>query len=599
MRFRLPHIHVPAEWVEFFLPGISQEIGDPMATKTGTPSSTTREKANPKKPAGNVSVMEAGQQHLGGSRPVFNNKTAMYDVVPVGSVGTLTSMGVPMHEAYADALDRSVPVDFSEPVLDLRDDEPEGKPGVKLAHQYGAEMLLLPLDLIRPSPDNPRKHFDPEELQKLVDGIKAIGVLQPVLVLPLFSGAHELVDGERRYRAAKLAGLTVIPAQVREMSPKEVALARLEANAKHKDINPVEKALAIQRAVEAQGATQEEIGRALGIEQGTVSNHLRMLKLPEKWQELVINGTLTEAHTRHVMPYLDYPAIMAELFGRAKEPGSVAQWQLEVLGVVHFKTETMEAAQSQWSHDRHFDVTPEILEKLKVIQVKARHGKGTVERATNVDLWNKLNQKAKAEKAARAEKRERAKDKAGTKVQRTPEQEKRLREQQREQRQRKLFGYKIQWLQRACAEKMPTANATMLLGMCLYFATIQDGIYGRIKSHQKLATTLKDEKLGDNVRKLLAKWIQESPAGHAPACAPQLVLDTADWLEIDFNRDWQPDEDFLHLHSTAQLADLAKLWGQNALGKREWLLKRLGAVLGKSRLAVPPELAKVKPCVLR
>jgi ParB family chromosome partitioning protein len=139
----------------------------------------------------------------------------------------------------------------------------------------------LALDLIRPNPRQPRRQFDGEALLALSESIKARGILQPLVVRPLAGGTFELVAGERRLRAARLAGLDAIPALVRETEEAEQLELALIENVAREDLNPVEEARACATLVDDLGVTKEELGRRIGRSRVAVSNLIRLLDLPD------------------------------------------------------------------------------------------------------------------------------------------------------------------------------------------------------------------------------------------------------------------------------------------------------------------------------
>jgi ParB family transcriptional regulator, chromosome partitioning protein len=165
----------------------------------------------------------------------------------------------------------------------------------------GAELRELHVDLVAPNPDQPRKRFDDEALQALADSVKERGVLQPVLVRPRPGGTYELVAGERRWRAARLAGLETLPALVQQRDDAQSLEDALIENMAREDLNPIEAARAVAGLVEELGLTREEVGRRVGRSRVAVSNLLRLLDLPDEALALVEDGSLTEGHGRALL----------------------------------------------------------------------------------------------------------------------------------------------------------------------------------------------------------------------------------------------------------------------------------------------------------
>ena len=163
------------------------------------------------------------------------------------------------------------------------------------------DLRQLPIELITPNPRQPRQQFDEESLLALAGSLGDRGVLQPVLVRPAAGGGYELIAGERRWRAAQLAGLDTIPALVRAQDDAESLELALIENMAREDLNPVEEARACALLVEELGLTREEIGRRVGRSRVAVSNLLRLLDLPDEALELLAQGELTEGHGRAIL----------------------------------------------------------------------------------------------------------------------------------------------------------------------------------------------------------------------------------------------------------------------------------------------------------
>src|SRR5215207_235277 len=163
------------------------------------------------------------------------------------------------------------------------------------------ELRELPIELIAPNPSQPRRAFEEEALVGLAESLKERGVLQPVLVRPLPGGSYELIAGERRWRAARIAGLESVPAMVRpDDDAASLELALIE-NMAREDLNPLEEARACAALVEELGLTRDEVGRRVGRSRVAVSNLLRLLDLPDEALALVEDGSLTEGHGRALL----------------------------------------------------------------------------------------------------------------------------------------------------------------------------------------------------------------------------------------------------------------------------------------------------------
>jgi ParB family transcriptional regulator, chromosome partitioning protein len=163
------------------------------------------------------------------------------------------------------------------------------------------ELRPIPVDMIDPSPNQPRHTFDEDSLMALADSIRTSGVLQPILVRPLVSGRYELIAGERRWRAAKVAELTAIPAVVRRHDDAASLEVALIENMAREDLNPVEEARACAALVEELGLTREDVGLRVGRSRVAVSNLIRLLDLPDEALELIERRDLTEGHGRALL----------------------------------------------------------------------------------------------------------------------------------------------------------------------------------------------------------------------------------------------------------------------------------------------------------
>jgi ParB family chromosome partitioning protein len=164
----------------------------------------------------------------------------------------------------------------------------------------------LALDLVKPNPRQPRRDFDEDALLALAESIRSRGLLQPIVVRPLAGGTFELVAGERRLRASKLAGLDRIPAVVREAEDWERLDLALAENMARVDLNPIEEARACAMLVDDLGITKGEVGRRVGKSRVAVSNLIRLLELPDEVLELIEGGALSEGHGRAILMAKDH-----------------------------------------------------------------------------------------------------------------------------------------------------------------------------------------------------------------------------------------------------------------------------------------------------
>ena len=167
----------------------------------------------------------------------------------------------------------------------------------------GQTAVLLRLDELEPNRAQPRRDFNEESLAELAESIRQHGVLQPLLVRPIFGGGYQIVAGERRWRAARMAELKEVPAVVREMSDGEVMQLALIENLQREDLNPLEEAQGYQSLIETYGMTQEEVAGTVGKSRPAVANALRLLNLPPEIREMVASGALSAGHARTLLSF--------------------------------------------------------------------------------------------------------------------------------------------------------------------------------------------------------------------------------------------------------------------------------------------------------
>ncbi len=173
----------------------------------------------------------------------------------------------------------------------------------------GNKAVTLRLLDVSPNPDQPRREFADEALSELAASVEKHGILQPLLVRPMPDGHYQIVAGERRWRAARMAGLTEVPVVIRDLSDRETAELALIENLQREDLNPMEEALGYQHLMEEYGATQEQVATIVNKSRPAVANALRLLKLPKEVASLVAEGTLSAGHARTLLP-LENTALM-------------------------------------------------------------------------------------------------------------------------------------------------------------------------------------------------------------------------------------------------------------------------------------------------
>lgn len=201
---------------------------------------------------------------------------------------------------------------------------------------YGS-LYNVPLDYIEPNPANPRKNFDPAAMEELAQSIREVGILQP-LVLVERGDKMMIVAGERRWRAAQLAGLASVPALVMDLTDAQVAEIMLVENLQRKDLDPIEEAQAYRALLEGHGYTQEALAEKIGVSQGHIANRLRLLELPETVRENISRGIISPSHGKVLAGHKNLPAEMLE-----KAAASIAEKNVPVAKAAHEVTKLVAA----------------------------------------------------------------------------------------------------------------------------------------------------------------------------------------------------------------------------------------------------------------
>ena len=174
--------------------------------------------------------------------------------------------------------------------------------GDDFSADFTAPAATLPLSQIESCRNQPRRSFDPEKLEELAESIRQHGVIQPLTVRKLSSGYYQIIAGERRWRAAKSAGLTEIPAVIIEADDRKVMELGLIENLQREDLNPIEEAEGFRSLIENYGMTQEQAASSVGKSRSAVANAMRLLDLEENLQVLVEDGELSAGHARAILP---------------------------------------------------------------------------------------------------------------------------------------------------------------------------------------------------------------------------------------------------------------------------------------------------------
>ncbi len=242
----------------------------------------------------------------------------------------------------------------------------------------------IPLGALTPNPQQPRRDFAESTLAELAESIRAKGVLQPVLVEEGTGGTYTIIAGERRVRAARLAGLQTIPAIIRQFSSAEKLEIALIENIQREDLTPIEEAQAYRRLMEDAGLSQEEVALQVGKDRSTVANSLRLLKLPSAMQEALDRGELSAGHARAILAVVS-PADQQLLFRRIVADGiSVREAEQITAGMNRGKKPSKGSRRGGPQADRKEPEIKEIEERLiqrlgTKVQIRGTAAKGRIE----------------------------------------------------------------------------------------------------------------------------------------------------------------------------------------------------------------------------
>lgn len=179
--------------------------------------------------------------------------------------------------------------------------------------QGSSSISEVPIEQIHANPDQPRRDFDPESLEELAVSLREIGIIQPITLREVSSGNYQIIAGERRFRAAGMAGLKTIPAYIRKASDENVMEMALIENIQREDLNSMEVALACQNLLEVYNMTQEQLSARIGKKRATIANYIRLLKLPAEIQVALKNKQIDMGHARALLA-IDDPMKQLQLF---------------------------------------------------------------------------------------------------------------------------------------------------------------------------------------------------------------------------------------------------------------------------------------------
>ncbi len=236
----------------------------------------------------------------------------------------------------------------------------------------------LPLNEIMPNKEQPRKTFDEGALLELADSIRQHGVLQPLLVRPLPSGGYQLVAGERRWRASRMAELKEVPVVIKELSDTETMEIAIIENLQREDLNPIEEAEGLQALIDRCGFTQEAVAISVGKSRPAIANSLRLLKLPQEVRDMTRNGDISAGHARALLAF-DNEAMISEAAKKIVENNLTVR-DVERLAKMKEKENNVPVKRSKRRDSFYDEVELSLSEALgRKVKVYNGRGKGTLE----------------------------------------------------------------------------------------------------------------------------------------------------------------------------------------------------------------------------
>lgn len=246
---------------------------------------------------------------------------------------------------------------------------------------------------IEPNRDQPRKDFDEEALRELADSIALHGVIQPLLVRPISDGGYQLVAGERRWRASRMAGLTEVPVFIREMSDRQVAEVALIENLQREDLNPLEEARGYAQLMKDYSLTQEQVAKSVGKSRPAVANAMRILELPEEVLEYVRSGKLSAGHARTLLPVKDKETLLKLAQDIVLKEISVRETERIVKSILNPKKEKSPAKKAKrdpWYDECELAIKAELGRKAEIHVAKGNKGTIEIEFFSKEDLQSIL-----------------------------------------------------------------------------------------------------------------------------------------------------------------------------------------------------------------
>lgn len=241
---------------------------------------------------------------------------------------------------------------------------------------------------IVPNKDQPRKRFNESALSELADSISQHGVIQPLLVRPLSGGTYQLVAGERRWRASRMAGLKEVPVVIKDLSDEEASVIAMIENLQREDLNAIEEADGIKYLMTKYGLTQEEVSERMGKSRSAVANSLRLLKLPESVSEYVRDGIISAGHAKALLPLEDEDKMISLCNTIIKDSLSVREVEKIVKSMLTEKKEKKKKAKDKFFDEVELSLNETLKRSIKINSNSKNKGTITIEFFDKEDLLN-------------------------------------------------------------------------------------------------------------------------------------------------------------------------------------------------------------------
>ena len=477
------------------------------------------------------------------------------------------------------------------------------------------------------SKQNPRQTFDETLIAEMRPNIVTICQMSP---LTIREGTNELIDGETRHRAAEGVA-KYLRCKIVRCTDEQAACIRLQTSMQRRDLNPIEKAVALQAMLDGYGLTQRQLAPIVKMEQGSINNLTRLLKLPEEWRKMVISGEITGTAARDLVPWAEERGVLAgaekQLRSVKKEDRSLALPEILEDAIL---SESRPLKGYHWTGTRQLqaDLSPtdEQRDKLRVRKIKLRFS--DEERAFNIDYWYQLVEEAEELRIAKMERREANLQKSVASGKVDPKKAAENAKRQEEILQKRLYRYKTGWLQTQLITCVDGFSFPTLMKYALFFARRHgsmdrsneflaiahgqdrlraDSDYGG-KSDLRAMLNWNEVQTWSAAAKLLTAWLAEPFDISSPAITPEMFEILAEDAGVDLKLDWPASckrdgstylIDYLELLSKDQLIDLVAEWKLSVPVINK---KRAELITGIEQVAagkpVPKALASVKPCSL-